>query len=123
MSTELKTLQAQRDAIKGQLISFDTFLSAYKKETDLIQLQLRLQRLTTVFEKFDSICDSLDVLDDSDSSKNERFEVLDKYFATTSKPQQFLTAAIVESNMPPVQTVQQSSSKNSVVTNAGTDVR
>ncbi|XP_033229620.1 uncharacterized protein LOC117181162 [Belonocnema kinseyi] len=98
MTTDLKTLQAQRDAIKGQLNSFDTFLSTFNKETDLIQLQLRLQRLMTVFEKFDSICDNLDVLDDSVDT-----------FATNN----------TLSNQP----TQHNSSGNSVVTNSGTDGR
>ena len=77
---KLQMLTLQRESVKGQVNAFQLFLNNCTKHTDLFQLPIRLQRLNSLFEKFDPLCDELDLLNPSEDSKAMRFSILFYYF-------------------------------------------
>lgn len=80
----------QRNSIKGQLNSLDEFLKAYSNESGANELKLRVQSIQTLFENFDYIHSKIDTLDDSETSVNQRFSILNHYFKVMSTAQHYL---------------------------------
>lgn len=81
--SRIDLLKSERNSISSRINLFSTFLDNYDSNEDedkANQFKFNYVKLIKVFEKFDRLHDELDALDNSDESKNKRFEIEKDYF-------------------------------------------
>lgn len=88
-SNELKTLKKRRAIVKGKLTLFKKFLSGLSEVNitaeQLIELELRLERISQVFNEFETIQDHIETLStDIDSQVTERETYQATFFSCVS---------------------------------------
>lgn len=81
---KLNELTLKRETTEGQLKEFQSFSNSYDKDTDLYQMPIRLQGLSSFFEHFDSLCDKIDLLYKLLSGKNERYSIFNDFCKVVS---------------------------------------
>lgn len=101
---EMKSLKSRRDTIRGHLEHFQSFIESFDKNTQFLELQMRLNNIITIFQKFDELHDKIDLLDESLESKNMRFSISATYFGVISKAQQLISDVLTQSKIvePPI---------------------
>ena len=97
-------LKSERDSIVARINLFGTFLDDYDSNVNQdkpAQFKFQYLKLVKVFEKFDQLCDELDVLDNSDASKSKRFEIENAYFQVIGRAQQKFKLGQKDNNTEP----------------------
>jgi ABC-type uncharacterized transport system fused permease/ATPase subunit len=69
--TEVKELITARGRVKASLTRLKTFVQQYDETQDILNIRLRLPRLKEIWEKFETIQDGLESLEDDPSKHDE----------------------------------------------------
>lgn len=83
-------LNKRKSILKGQLTRFESFLNSPDKVIDKIQLDIRLKKIETSFEEFESIQTNLELLDESESDNRDELE--NRYFQVIAQAKRLLTS-------------------------------
>ncbi|KAK9498852.1 hypothetical protein O3M35_003408 [Rhynocoris fuscipes] len=91
MSEAFKELVKKRGILKTKLNRFQTFLSTFTDDSDVLSLTVRLENLHEIFKEFDSIQTSIEMTDINDPeiiAEREAFE--DQYYEYVAKSKRLI---------------------------------
>ena len=81
----------KRANFKAQITNFRKFLDEYRtKESDIIKLNIRLDKFKANFADFDQISDELEFVDENHDHSSERFEIEENYLNLLAEMQHLL---------------------------------
>lgn len=98
----LRLLIQKRNTQKNHINIFDDFQELYNAETDLGELQIRLQNIYKVFSNFDDVNDEIVILDHEIDHSEKRSNIQKNYFRVTSKAQSLIPTYLPQIILPNV---------------------
>lgn len=95
---QIKLLLQKRLSMTRYLDSFKEFLDSHKSDEDLSELQIRFEKLETLFKEFEEVHDQLELSDTNVQYEKEKASLLNNYFPVASKARKLLAPLMTVNN-------------------------
>ncbi|KAJ8959644.1 hypothetical protein NQ318_021831 [Aromia moschata] len=94
---QLRSLTAQRGQVKAQITRFTHFLDEFDKD-NVLELELRLEKIDQLWKDFNSIQSKIECLDDSQTQRDYREHFENSYFTEVSRARKIINENMVSHN-------------------------
>ncbi|KAJ8962528.1 hypothetical protein NQ318_000919 [Aromia moschata] len=94
---QLRSLTAQRGQVKAQITRFTRFLDEFDKD-NVLELELRLEKIDQLWKDFNSIQSKIECLDDSQTQRDYREHFENSYFTEVSRARKIINENMVSQN-------------------------
>ncbi|KAJ8957238.1 hypothetical protein NQ318_007802 [Aromia moschata] len=94
---QLRSLTAQRGQVKAQITRFTHFLDEFDKD-NVLELELRLEKIDQLWKDFNSIQSKIECLDDSQTQRDYREHFENSYFTEVSRARKIINENMVSQN-------------------------
>lgn len=90
-TSEIKTLTAKRSQLKSQLSRFQYYLSKFDENSDIIELETRLENIKDISQRFEEIQDQIEILSESEIQYEERDRFENSFYKAVAQAKTMLT--------------------------------